>query len=321
MKEYVELVRVIVWPILVAIALFAFDRPIRQFLTDIGKRVSKLSAFGIELGLEPLVEGHIEALKGTAPTTRAGRCFPKYKCCPARSTQRYGPNGLCRDRPGQRRSVVDFPCFHSCHFGRSRGVAEEWSFDVFRPRRSFVAALVVGAGLLARHDRPSSLRDFFNLAACCKRTEDRFRRCGHLYSVMVIPGIVGNLLTGAAQRIPRVIAGRAQEGVRKWPAALSRWRRQSPKLSPPPRATKPADGEGRQRPLVRFTARHTARVDVRLPVGNQWHQTYSLRGRRRVFQELCVRYGMPRPRRSLNPQEKSYGQPSAIRIVNGNWGK
>jgi hypothetical protein len=76
MKEYVELIRVIVWPILIAFALFAFDQPIRQFLTDIGKRVSKLAAFGIELGLEPLVEGHIDALKGQFPQLEQGAAFP-----------------------------------------------------------------------------------------------------------------------------------------------------------------------------------------------------------------------------------------------------
>jgi hypothetical protein len=79
MNEYVELVRVIVWPILVAFALFAFYQPIQQFLTDIGKRVNKLAAFGLELGLEPLVEGHLEALMGEFQQLEQAAAFPSTK--------------------------------------------------------------------------------------------------------------------------------------------------------------------------------------------------------------------------------------------------
>jgi len=51
MNNFVELVRVLAWPILIAGGLIAFYHPLHRFVGDISKRVNKLTAFGIELEL------------------------------------------------------------------------------------------------------------------------------------------------------------------------------------------------------------------------------------------------------------------------------
>jgi hypothetical protein len=61
--EYVELVRALAWPLLVGGALVAFYRPLNQFIADVGKRLTKFSVWGMEVGLRSLVEGRIDALQ------------------------------------------------------------------------------------------------------------------------------------------------------------------------------------------------------------------------------------------------------------------
>jgi hypothetical protein len=63
MNEFVELVHVLAWPILVTGVLIAFRDPLTHFFGNVGKRLTKVSAFGFDLALEPLVEGNVEALK------------------------------------------------------------------------------------------------------------------------------------------------------------------------------------------------------------------------------------------------------------------
>ena len=62
MRDLIELIRVISWPVLVVGVLVAFYRPLTRFLRDVGKRATKLSAFHIELELASLQEGQIGPL-------------------------------------------------------------------------------------------------------------------------------------------------------------------------------------------------------------------------------------------------------------------
>jgi len=48
-KDLIELIKAIAWPIVVAVALLAFRKPIARFVEELGKRAMKLSAFDVSI--------------------------------------------------------------------------------------------------------------------------------------------------------------------------------------------------------------------------------------------------------------------------------
>jgi hypothetical protein len=51
--SYVEIVRILAWPITALILLVAFQEPLTAFLNGLGRRITKLSLFKVELELQP----------------------------------------------------------------------------------------------------------------------------------------------------------------------------------------------------------------------------------------------------------------------------
>ena len=62
MKELLELVRAMAWPAVTAAALAAFYVPITEFLKDLGKRATKISAFHVEVEFPALAEAKLAPL-------------------------------------------------------------------------------------------------------------------------------------------------------------------------------------------------------------------------------------------------------------------
>lgn len=61
MKELLELVRALAWPFVTAAALIAFHRPLAEFIKDLGKRATKISAFHVEVEFASLTEAHVSS--------------------------------------------------------------------------------------------------------------------------------------------------------------------------------------------------------------------------------------------------------------------
>src|SRR2546428_39723 len=53
-KDYIELIRAIAWPLIVALSLFTFRKPIYRLLEELGQRVTKLEIFKISFELAKL---------------------------------------------------------------------------------------------------------------------------------------------------------------------------------------------------------------------------------------------------------------------------
>jgi hypothetical protein len=61
MKELLELVRALAWPIVTLAALAAFHEPLVEFVKDLGKRATKISAFHVEIEFPALAEAHVSS--------------------------------------------------------------------------------------------------------------------------------------------------------------------------------------------------------------------------------------------------------------------
>ncbi|HTV16004.1 MAG TPA: hypothetical protein VME68_14885 [Acidobacteriaceae bacterium] len=75
MKDFVLLVQVVAWPILIAAALIVFHNPLVEFLRDLGKRASKISAFHVEIELHPLAEAPVATLSADIQALQPAESF------------------------------------------------------------------------------------------------------------------------------------------------------------------------------------------------------------------------------------------------------
>jgi hypothetical protein len=75
MKDFVLLVQVLAWPIVIAAALIAFHTPLVEFLYDLGNRASKISAFHVEIELQPLAEAPVAPLSADIQALQPAESF------------------------------------------------------------------------------------------------------------------------------------------------------------------------------------------------------------------------------------------------------
>jgi hypothetical protein len=62
MKDFVQLVSALTWPVLVAAALVAFCDPLSEFVRELTRRATKIKAFQFEIELPPLAEAPVDKL-------------------------------------------------------------------------------------------------------------------------------------------------------------------------------------------------------------------------------------------------------------------
>ena len=79
-SEVLQIVKVVVWPVVAALGLFLFRKPLRRFLSGLGQRITKLSVFHVDIQLAEVTTSPLALSDFTMPgeDLSGGEFSPSY---------------------------------------------------------------------------------------------------------------------------------------------------------------------------------------------------------------------------------------------------